>query len=107
MQVRTGRFIPLSAPALNRERRDLTLKVKDQLPLHGHMEVNDKSTPDTPLLRVDTAVQYGNLWQREHQIGLDYNFSPQEFKPAGDFSGFYDQPMVASYSGFYRMPPGV
>lgn len=95
---------PVISPGPEPGTSDLTLKVKDQLPLHEHVEVNDKSTPDTPLLRVDTAVQYGNLWQREHQIGLDYNFSPQEFKPAGDFSGFYDQPMVASYSGFYRMP---
>ena len=95
---------PVISPGPEPGTSDLTLKVKDQLPLHEHVEINDKSTPGTPLLRVDTAVQYGNLWQREHQIGFDYNFSPQEFKPAGDFSGFYDQPMVASYSGFYRMP---
>ena len=47
------------------------------------MEINDKSTPGTPLLRLDTAVQYDNLWQREHQIGFDYNFSPQEMKSDG------------------------
>jgi hemolysin activation/secretion protein len=95
---------PVISPGLEPGTSDLTLKVKDQLPLHEHVEINDKSTPDTPLLRVDTAVQYANLWQREQQIGFDYNFSPQEFKPAGDFSGFYDQPMVASYSGYYRIP---
>jgi len=95
---------PVISPGPEPGTSDLTLKVKDQLPLHEHVEINDKSTPDTPLLRLDTAVQYGNLWQREQQIGFDYNFSPQEFKPAGDFSGFYDQPMVASYSGFYRIP---
>jgi hemolysin activation/secretion protein len=98
---------PVISPGPEPGTSDLTLKVKDQLPLHEHIEINDKSTPDTPLLRVDTAVQYGNLWQREHQIGLDYNFSPLEFKPAGDFSGFYDQPMVASYSGFYRIPLAI
>jgi len=48
----------------------LTLNVNDQLPLHGHMEVNDKSTPGTPLLRIDSAAQYNNLWQLEHQIGI-------------------------------------
>ena len=30
---------------------ELTLKVKDRLPLHGRFEINDKSSPGTPLLR--------------------------------------------------------
>ena len=83
---------------------DLTLRIKDRLPLHGHIEVNDKSTPDTPLLRIDTALQYNNLWQLEHQIGIQYDFSPQDTKPDDYMPRFYDQPMVASYSAFYRIP---
>ena len=54
----------------------------------------------------DTAVQYGNLWQQEHQIGVDYNFSPQAFKPDGSVHGFYDLPLITSYSAFYRLPLG-
>jgi hemolysin activation/secretion protein len=97
---------PVISPGLEPGTSDLTLKVKDRLPLHGHIEVNDKSTPNTPLLRLDSAVQYGNLWQCEHQIGFDYNFSPQAMK-GGDYSpNFLDQPMVASYSGYYRLPLG-
>ncbi len=95
---------PVIAPGLEPGTTELTLKVKDQLPLHGHMAINDYSTPNTPLLRLDTALQYDNLWQHNHQIGVDYNFSPQEMKP-GNYS-FYDQPMVASYSGYYRLPLG-
>jgi hemolysin activation/secretion protein len=83
---------------------DLTLRIKDRLPLHGHIEINDKSGPGTPLLRVDTALQYNNLWQKEQQIGLQYDFSPQEEKPENFMPRFYDQPMVASYSAFYRIP---
>lgn len=84
---------------------ELTLKVKDRMPLHGHTEINDKSTPQTPLLRSDTALQYDNLWQREHQIGVEYNFSPQNLKPADSpYSSFFDAPAVASYSTFYRIP---
>ena len=101
----TGRFIPSSVPVRIRAPRELTLKVKDRLPLHGHMEINDKSTPGTPLLRVDTAVQYNNLWQLEHQIGFDYNFSPQEISPTATFPQFYDAPMVASYSAL--LPPAA
>jgi len=103
---RDRQIYPVISPGFDPGTTDLELKVKDRLPLHGRVEVNDKSSPGTPLLRVDTAVQYGNLWQREHQIGFDYNFSPQEFKPDGSVNGFYDQPMVTSYSAFYRIPLG-
>jgi hemolysin activation/secretion protein len=96
---------PVLSPGFEPGTSDLTLKVKDQFPLHGHFEINDKSTPDTPLLRVDTAIQYDNLWQLNHQVGFDYNFSPQEYKRDNRFQ-FYDQPEVTSYSAFYRMPLG-
>jgi len=46
---------PVISPGLDPGTTELTLKVKDRLPLHAHIEVNDKSTPGTPLLRVDTA----------------------------------------------------
>jgi hypothetical protein len=97
---------PVISPGLEPGTSDLTLKVKDRLPLHGRIEVNDKSSPDTPLLRLDTAIQYNNLWQLNHQIGLDYNFSPQAMKTGDYMPRFYNQPMVASYSGFYRLPLG-
>jgi hemolysin activation/secretion protein len=101
---RDRQIYPVIGPGPDPGTTELTLKVKDQLPLHGRVEVNDKSQPDTPLLRVDTAVQYDNLWQYENQLGFDYNFSPQDYKPAGSGSGFYDLPMVTSYSGYYRLP---
>ena len=95
---------PVIEPGLEPGTTALTLKVKDQFPLHGHMAINDYSTPNTPLLRLDTALQYDNLWQRDHQVGIDYNFSPQQMK-SGNYN-FYDEPMVASYSGYYRLPLG-
>ncbi len=97
---------PVINPGLEPGTSDLTLKVRDRLPLHGRIEVNDKSSPGTPLLRLDTALQYNNLWQLNHQIGLDYNFSPQSMKTGDYMPRFYNQPMVASYSGFYRLPFG-
>jgi hemolysin activation/secretion protein len=95
---------PVIAPGVDAGTTELTLKVKDRLPLHGHVEINDKSTPETPLLRLDTALQYDNLWQADHQIGIEYNFSPQDMKPSDVNPAFFDEPAVASYSGFYRIP---
>jgi hemolysin activation/secretion protein len=105
-QNQDRQIYPVISPGLEPGTSDLTLQVKDRLPLHGHMEINDKSTPGTPLLRLDTAVQYNNLWQQEHQIGFDYNFSPQQMKDDSTVSQFYNQPMIASYSAFYRLPLG-
>lgn len=101
---RDRQIYPVIGPGPDPGTSELTLNVKDRLPLHGRVEINDKSQPDTPLLRLDTAVEYDNLWQREHQVGVDYNFSPQEYKPPGSVHGFYDQPLITSYSGFYRLP---
>jgi hemolysin activation/secretion protein len=83
----------------------LTLKVKDQLPLHGKLEFNNQNSPGTPGERVNASAVYNNLWQREHALGVQYSFSPQAYKQ-GDQWNFYDLPLVANYSAFYRLPLG-
>ena len=97
---------PVISPGPEPGTSDLTLQVKDRLPLHGRVEINDKSTPGTALLRADVAVQYANLWELEHAIGVDYNFTPQEYKPANEPPTFADHPQVSSASAFYRLPLG-
>jgi len=101
---RDRQIYPVIGPGPDPGTTELTLNVKDQLPLHGRVEVNDKSQPGTPLLRLDDALQYDNLWQLNHQIGFDYDFSPQAYKPPGSVHGFYDLPLIASYSAYYRLP---
>ncbi len=95
---------PVIGPGAETGASALTLKVKDRLPLHGHLEVDDKAIPGTPLLHIDSALQYNNLWQEEHQLGAQYNFTPQAMKLDDRFPRFYDQPLMATYSGFYRVP---
>jgi hypothetical protein len=80
----------------------LDLRVKDRLPLHGRVELDNYSTPGTPELRFNTAAQYNNLWQLEHQVGVQYSFSPEDYKQKSDL--FFEDPLVTSYSAFYRMP---
>jgi hemolysin activation/secretion protein len=81
----------------------LMLRVKDQLPMHAKIEANNQSTPGTPDLRLATSVAYDNLWQLDHAMGLQYTFSEEEYKKDGDWEP-YDRPLVANYSGFYRLP---
>jgi hemolysin activation/secretion protein len=84
---------------------ELVLKVKDRLPLHAKVEFNNQNSPGTPDLRINTSAVYNNLWQLEHSLGVQYGFSPQEYK-TGDQWNFYDLPLVANYSAFYRLPLG-
>ena len=83
----------------------LELKVKDRLPLHGHADLDNYSSPGTPEMRINLAAQYNNLWQREHQIGLSYGFTPQAVKSGGMVSGYgLNQPLIAYFGAFYRIP---
>jgi len=84
---------------------ELTLTVKDRLPLHAKVELNNQSSPGTPDLRVNTSIVYDNLWQQEHSLGVQYSFSPELYKNGMQWEA-YDQPLVANYSGFYRLPLG-
>jgi hemolysin activation/secretion protein/AraC-like DNA-binding protein len=85
----------------------LTLKVEDRLPWHARLEVNNQATPGTPDMRANFSSQYDNLWGLEHQIGLQYGFSFNQFKQGANYNTLpFDAPQVANYSGYYRMPLG-
>ena len=84
----------------------LDLTVKDQLPLHAKLELNNQNSPGTPDLRVNGSAEYDNLWQLEHSFGVQYSFSPEDYK-LGNQWDFYDEPLVANYSAFYRLPLGT
>jgi hemolysin activation/secretion protein len=96
---------PQIQPGAEPNTTELLLKVKDRLPLHAKMDFNNQSSPGTPDLRLNSSAVYNNLWDWEHSVGLQYSFSPEAMK-TGDQWEFYDRPLVANYSGFYRMPIG-
>jgi hemolysin activation/secretion protein/AraC-like DNA-binding protein len=84
---------------------ELTLKVQDRFPLHGRMELNNNYTPGTPDLRLDFSLQYNNLWNLDHQVGVQYSFTPQESKTSSLYvESFFDYPLIANYSAYYRLP---
>ena len=102
---RDRQIYPVIGPGPEPGTSDLTLKVKDQLPLHAKVEFNNQNSPGTPDLRVNSSAVCNNLWQTEHTLGIQYGFSPEQYK-VGNQWPFYDQPLVANYSGFYRLPLG-
>ena len=96
---------PVISPGPDPGTSALTLKVKDQVPIHGKVEFNNQNSPGTPDLRINTSIVDNNLWQLEHSLGFQYGFSPQQYKEGNQWN-FYDLPLIANYSGFYRMPLG-
>jgi hemolysin activation/secretion protein/AraC-like DNA-binding protein len=104
---RDRQIYPVIGPGPEPGTSELTLKVKDQFPLHARVEVNNQATPGTPDLRVNFNAQYDNLWDLEHQIGLQYSFTPEKFKNDDIYSVTpFDNPLVGNYSFYYRMPLG-
>jgi hemolysin activation/secretion protein len=102
---RDRQIYPVIGPGPEAGTSELTLNVKDQLPLHAKVEFNNQSSPGTPDLRVNTSAVYDNLWQLEHSLGVQYNFSPEQYKSGNQWNS-YDLPLVANYSAFYRLPLG-
>lgn len=109
---RDRQIYPVVGPGPDPGTSELTLKVKDQFPMHARTEINNDNTIDTPDLRVNTTAQYDNLWDLEHQFGIQYGFSADAFKNAGPYNitffnnAFVDAPMIDNYSAYYRIPLG-
>jgi hemolysin activation/secretion protein len=74
---------------------DVELRVTDDLPFHGSVEVNDRHTADTSKLRTNVNLSYDNLWQKAHSISLQYQAAPEERQEAKVIAGTY----VARFDG--------
>jgi len=68
---------------------DLTLKVKDELPFHGSLELNDQHTADTARLRLQAALSYDNLFDRLDSIGMQYQTAPENRRQIDVWVGNY------------------
>jgi hemolysin activation/secretion protein len=72
---------------------DVDLKVKDELPLHASVELNNDHAEFTRDLRVIGTVRYDNLWQLGHTISFIYSVAPQDKKSGEIYSGSYMAPI--------------
>lgn len=68
---------------------DVDLHVKDSLPLHGSVELNNRYSPNTANLRVNGSVSYNNLWQNGHAAGVSFQVAPEESTNSKVFSAYY------------------
>jgi hemolysin activation/secretion protein len=68
---------------------DVELAVKDSLPLHGSLELNNRYSPNTTRLRLNASLTYSNLWQLGHTVGFSYQVAPEKPDDSTVYSGFY------------------
>lgn len=68
---------------------DVDLAVEDKLPLHAGVEINDRQSPNTTPLRLNSTVHYDNLWQRGDLLSFSYQVAVQRPENAQVYSGSY------------------
>lgn len=68
---------------------DVELKVRDRLPLHGSLGINNRYTLNTTHQRLEASLSYNNLWQREHSLSLQYQTAPEDAAEVKVYAGTY------------------
>ena len=86
------RVTPLLRPGKSPGTTEVDLTVEDKFPLHGSLELNNKSSPNTTSTRLQASLRYDNLWQREHSISGQVQVSPEDTSQVKVFSGSYTVP---------------
>ena len=74
---------------------EVELQVKDELPIHGSLELNARNSINTTRLRLPVMLRYDNLWQMNHSASLQYQVSPEDTKNVQVWSGTYVMPIEA------------
>ena len=72
---------------------EVELKVADELPLHGSIELNNNHGADTDPLRLSASLNYDNLFQRDHAIALTASVAPRAPKQAQSLVLNYTVPL--------------
>ncbi|MFM9935504.1 MAG: ShlB/FhaC/HecB family hemolysin secretion/activation protein [Novosphingobium sp.] len=75
---------------------DVELKVKDSLPFHASLELNNDNSPNTRRLRATAAVRYTNLWGAGHTVSASYIVAPQARRQSEVISGSYNAPLLGT-----------
>ena len=88
-QLPDRRVTPELRPGVEPGTVDIDLNVKDTLPLHGSIELNNRYSVGTTDLRLNGSVSYSNLWQLGHSAGVSFQVAPERLADAEVYSGFY------------------
>ena len=96
------RVTPVLRPGKTPGTVEVDLKVKDALPLHGEVELNDRYSQDTSRTRLSASMRWDNLWQKQHGIGVALQTAPEAPGESRVLSLNYTWPLASgNYLAFY------
>lgn len=72
------RVQPVLKPGRDPGTVEVELKVADQLPVSGTVELNNQHAPDTDPWRLQATLRYDNLFQRDHGLAATLALAPRE-----------------------------
>jgi hemolysin activation/secretion protein len=75
---------------------DVDLTVKDTLPLHASLEVNNDNSPSTTPLRLAGSVRYTDMWKLGHTVSASFILAPERLSDSKVFAGSYLAPILGS-----------
>lgn len=92
---------PVLRPGKSPGKVEVDLKVQDQLPFHGGIEINNRYSANTTHTRLNGSVRYDNLWQRDHSISLNFQTTPENTGESKVLSATYLMPGGGDYWAVY------
>ncbi len=75
---------------------EIELRVKDELPVHGSVEVNNHYSANTTKSRLEASVGYDNLWQKFHSVRLTAQTTPEKTEEVSVLVVNYIMPVNAA-----------
>jgi hemolysin activation/secretion protein len=75
---------------------NVDLKVRDSLPFHASIDLNNDNSPNTTDLRATGSVRYTNLWGLGHSISVGYSVAPRNRSDSEAIFGSYLLPFLGS-----------
>lgn len=87
------RVSPVLRPGKTPGTVDVDLRVQDQRPFHGGLELNDRYSPDTTRSRLTASARWDNLWGKQHSIGITAQTAPENTSESKVFSLNYTLPL--------------
>ena len=87
---------PTFKPAANGGSVDVELKVRDELPVHASVEINNDNSPSTRRTRISSSARFTNLGGVGHTLSATYIYAPERKSDSEVISGSYSVPFIGT-----------
>lgn len=87
------KIVPIMRAGRTPGELEVDLKVKDEFPLHGSLEMNGRNSSNTTRSRLVANIRYDNLWQKFHSASLMFQTAPEKSEEVQVWAGTYVMPI--------------